>query len=488
MSPWLGAAILVAGFVSFIQLLGLVKKSNEVILLARRSLEIIRSSMQSNDEKEKALQRNSLKLFGLFLFIALGGAVAVLLPIGLLWLCDYIGWLSLSAVLDTALSPAFIIMSSLLMVFAFIRNHHKSSSTAVETNRYSRLDRILHQVAFKTNTAQIALADVEDAFFAKELARCQTTRPVFITALPRAGTTLLLECCAGLPEFAAHCYRDMPFVLIPCLWNRFSKSFQRPVESHERAHGDGMPINPDSPEALEEVIWKNFWQQHYHKDRIVPWDREENEEFDEFFRSHMRKIILLRSTAIAPSVRYLSKNNANIARTRVLSKLFPDSTILVPFRDPLQHAASLRKQHLNFLRIHEMDSFASEYMKAIGHFDFGQNLRPIDFDGWYDKRQSRNADSLAFWLEYWAASYKYLLSINDHNLYFISYEGLCASPENGFRTIAEVLEIRDPEALLVHASRLNPPKQLPIDAEALPELLLKEVQCTLAHLHENALN
>ena len=93
----------------------------------------------------------------------------------------------------------------------------------------------------------------------KELASYSNERPVFITALPRAGTPLLLECFASVPEFASHCYRDMPFVPIPCLWNRFSSNFQQAMESQERAHGDGMQIIPDSPEALEEVSWKIFF-------------------------------------------------------------------------------------------------------------------------------------------------------------------------------------------------------------------------------------
>ncbi len=32
--------------------------------------------------------------------------------------------------------------------------------------------------------------------------------------------------------------------------------------------------------------------------------------------------------------------------------------------------------------MHARDPFARRYMEAIGHYDFGANLRPIDFDGW----------------------------------------------------------------------------------------------------------
>lgn len=349
MSQWLGAAILVIGFVCLFQLLGLVEKSKDVVSIATDSLNIIGSPSLSDEQKESELQQNSLKLFGAFFILAGGGAIAVGLPLGVIWIGELLGWLSLAATIDTTFSPWFLIASSIVVIAALcLKPSKQRSSNTSPASSYSPLDRTLHQVAFKTYTAQIGLADAEDAIFAKQLAKLKIDRPVFITALPRAGTTLLLECCASSPEFASHCYRDLPFVLIPCFWQRFSKVFQQQVEDRERAHGDGMKISPDSPEALEEVVWKTFWQRHYHRDRIIPWDYEVNEEFEEFFRSHLRKIIFLRQQDSTGCPRYVSKNNANIARIQILNKLFPDSIIIVPFRHPLDHAASLLQQHCNF--------------------------------------------------------------------------------------------------------------------------------------------
>ena len=39
--------------------------------------------------------------------------------------------------------------------------------------------------------------------------------------------------------------------------------------------------------------------------------------------------------------RYLSKNNQNIRRLKLISDIFPDSRILIPFRNPIQHSFSL---------------------------------------------------------------------------------------------------------------------------------------------------
>ncbi|NEQ72176.1 MAG: hypothetical protein F6K23_03250 [Okeania sp. SIO2C9] len=498
MSHWIGATLFVVGFLILVQRFQLVEKSKETTAIGSSCLDVIRSSELSEEEKESLLQKNAKHLFGLFFILAFGGIASVVLPLGLLWLGEQLGWLSLDAVFKTLLSPVFLIISTVLAVIVLFLKPRQAQTTQqqsggeasgrVQASNFSGLDRALYYLAFNTSTAQIALADMEDSMFSKELSSFSTERSIFITALPRAGTTLLLECFASTPEFATHCYRDMPFVLIPCLWDRFSKSFQKTVESQERAHGDGMQVTPDSPEALEEVVWKTFWKRHYHKDRIIPWDNERDEEFEEFFSSHMRKIILLRKQQGAEGSRYVSKNNLNIARTMMLNQLFPDSIIIIPFRDPLNHTASLLKQHRNFLRIHQEDSFASDYMRAIGHYDFGQNLRPVDFDAWFDQRQSKDTDSLAFWLEYWVASYKHLLAQESNFLNFLNYDAFCEHPENGLRVLADIVDSSNPEALMASATRIHHPRPKEIDTSAISSSLLEEVNFVYAQLKDKSIN
>ena len=487
MIPWMAAGFLVVGFVVLAHLCGMVEHSKTVVTVSRRSLAVIRNASLGDDAKEAALQKDALQLFRLFLVLAFGGAAAVLLPVGLVWLCDRLGLLSLDEAFRVAFSPAFLIISGILATIALFWSSKKKHET--NAKKYSSLERILHHVAFKTNPAQVALADIEDRMFAKQLAPCKADRPVFITAIPRAGTTMLLECCAAVPEFASHCYRDMPFVLIPCLWNRFSSGFRRSGQLQERAHGDGMLIDFDSPEALEEVLWKTFWRRHYRPDRIVPWRNDEaDDEFKDFFRSHMRKIILLRRRENPAEARYISKNNLNIARVAVLRRISPHSVIVVPFRDPWQHADSLLKQHRNFLRIHKEDPFASEYMRAIGHYDFGENLCPVDFDGWLDRRQSQQTDTLAFWLEYWVVSYRRLLAENADLVHFLNYDALCENAEQGMRLMAEAIGSRDVDALLSAAKKIRPARPRDVEAETVPASLTQEVDRVYAWLREAAIN
>ena len=244
-------------------------------------------------------------------------------------------------------------------------------------NSYSRLDRIMHGMAFSTIELQKALADIEDRLYASRFSQVQIDRPVFITSLPRAGTTLLLEIVASLDAFASHTYRDMPFLLTPMLWNSISRPFHKPGAVVERAHGDGMTVGYDSPEAFEELLWRAFWPGKYRRDRIEPWQADDLDpygEFEQFMRSHVRKLIALR--AGSRPARYVSKNNANIARIPKIRSLFPDAVILVPFRNPVDHTGSMLRQHLGFLEIHANDEFARRYMEYTGHFDFGPTSSP----------------------------------------------------------------------------------------------------------------
>lgn len=476
MIVWIAAVLLVVAFIAVLKALQLNQRGNRIVEIALDSLEILSSSQLSDEQKESGLQKNSIKLFGLFLQLIFGFLVALALPLGLLWLAAQFGLVSLRSVLNLTVSRLFLLVSTLLVAAWLFFQYRSNSDSGAQTNSYSALDQALHRMSFKTYATQVSVAKVEDKLFYKQFSRFRVDKPVFITALPRAGTTLLLECLAGVPEFAAHCYRDMPFVLIPCFWNSYSRIFQRRVESRERAHGDGMQVSVDSPEALEEVIWETFWEKHYKPDRIIPWGLEQKKDFNDFFRSHMRKIIFLRRPEYVGFTRYISKNNANIARTATLRKSFPDSVLIVPFRNPLHHAASLLQQHLNFLKIHETDPFSVEYMKAIGHYDFGKNLCPIDFDNWLDRRQSEDSKSLTFWLEYWVACYQHLLENNYYGIHFLDYDMLCEDPKKGLGYITEIVESNSPDTIIDKASLIGKPRPKQIDTTFVTKSLLQQVK------------
>ena len=341
-------------------------------------------------------------------------------------------------------------------------------------------------MAFATAGVQVDLADLEDRIFRKQLADVAVRRPVFITALPRAGTTLLLQLTSGLDEFASHCYRDMPFVLLPLLWDSLSRGFRQQAAPSERAHGDGMLVDLDSAEAFEEMLWKAKWPGHYRSDRIVPWGACDDADAASFFSRHMKKIVTLRQRRQGTLPRYISKNNCNIARIACIRDCWSDADIVVPFREPLQHATSLLRQHRRFLQIHANDSFAQEYMKGIGHFDFGANLRPIDFGGWMSKTRHSDPETIGFWLEYWLAAYNCLLAERADEVHLLPYDFFCANPDEGLHWLADTIGVIDRASLVARRAEVRVPLPHTVDLAGVAAPLIEQVTATYRSLLSRA--
>lgn len=387
--------------------------------------------------------------------------------------------------------------------------------------RYSRSARVLHRLAFASPAAQRGLADLEDRLFAGRLAAVTVERPVFLTGVPRAGTTLLLELLNALPSFVSHTYRDLPFLFAPLLQDALTRKFRRPGAAFPRAHGDGMTVGLDSPEAFEEVFWRAFWPERYRGGRIEPWtadDAEARPEFGRFLARHLRKLAALRAlpptlpptlprtlpptlppeTAGRPRrARYLSKNHANLARLPLLARLFPDAALLVPFREPLAQTASLLRAHLAFERIHAAEPFSRRYMRDLGHYEFGANLKPLTFGGRRPPRRSprkgangpdgapdppaarrrlrEEARSPDYWLRYWRDAYAEALRGPADRIAFSDYDRCCAASGPALRRLADRLGIPAPEAdrLAAAGLRFRSPNPCPDDfaARASPSLV-----------------
>ncbi len=341
--------------------------------------------------------------------------------------------------------------------------------------QYSGLDRAIHNLAFGSKTLQEILLDIEKSLCSKQWAGVQAKKPIFITSLPRAGTTIILEALHRLPALATHTYRDMPFIQTPVLWAKLASTFRRQSSpQQERAHGDGLTVNEDSPEAFEETLWLRFFPERYSDKFISLWDEKAvNSCFEDYFREHMKKIVLLRCPLNLENGRYISKNNANVARTEALKAMFPDACIVIPLRHPVEHAISLLRQHKNFSAQHKTEPFARKYMNDIGHLEFGELHRPILFAETTDKTDNLSVDSIDYWLAYWVAAFEHLSL--QQNIDFLSYESLCTSGADGFATLCQHLEIQATASDITQAATLfrPPPPNRSNDYVTDPVLLEK---------------
>src|SRR5262245_57481160 len=111
------------------------------------------------------------------------------------------------------------------------------------SNNYNFVDRALHYFAFGAPFVQKVLCELENDMFQSELERVGSAGEIFVTGLPRAGTTLVLELLYATGEFETFTYRDMPFIMAPLLWDKLSGSFRKAGDKVERAHGDGMTVS-----------------------------------------------------------------------------------------------------------------------------------------------------------------------------------------------------------------------------------------------------
>ncbi|MGH8185342.1 MAG: sulfotransferase [Steroidobacteraceae bacterium] len=354
------------------------------------------------------------------------------------------------------------------------------------SSNYSFVDRALHYLAFGAPFVQKALCELENDLFKSELERVGSAGEVFVTGLPRAGTTLILELLYGTGEFETFTYRDMPFIFAPVLWDKISGSFRKPGDKVERAHGDGMMVSFDSPEAFEEVIWLAFSRRAIVDERTLsPVGREAvTEELASALQSSICKLLLCRARAQSGPTkpRYLSKNNANISRVAVLTELFPTAKIIIAFRDPAAHVGSLMTQHRRFLDEHAADAFSRRYMEWIGHYEFGANFRPINFSGWLDGQPVPTTPDASFWLRYWNAAYGHALEHRTSSVLFDDFDQLLEEGAVALERLAEALALAEKAKFAAAGVGLRAPRTKPVDLCGCPADVRRAAQDIHARL------
>jgi hypothetical protein len=243
-------------------------------------------------------------------------------------------------------------------------------------------------------------------------------------------------------HFRSLTYLDMPFVLMPNVWKRFSSPKKVPA-SKERAHKDGILVDFDSPEALEEVFWKVFCEKEYiFNDKLQL--HHVNDSILEKFKKYIYNVLL--SSDSPNKTRYLSKNNNNVLRFDYIHKVFPKACFVIPFREPLQHALSLLKQHTHFSEIQAEDKFTLDYMNWLGHYEFGLNQKTflLKDDKVFKEMSLYKKTDINFWLLNWKNYYQYVNNHHMVNSFFLSHEKLSSDPSGVLSKLFSILDIQLP--------------------------------------------
>ncbi|MFX1507039.1 MAG: sulfotransferase [Promethearchaeota archaeon] len=300
--------------------------------------------------------------------------------------------------------------------------------------------KFFHQFSFLANVVHT----VESFQLKKKLENTIIDRPIYITGLARAGTTITLEMLNKHPNVAAHRYLHMVLPYTPH-WTQNIANYvpiimKTPVE---RVHKDRIAVTRDSPEAVEEIFWQKYFPETYdEKSSNILDEKVQNPQFEAFYRNHLKKLLINRKVT-----RYLAKNNYNVARMEYLQKLFPDLKFIIIIRNPFDHIASLAKQDSVLKELEQNDPRLLDWTKIIGHREFGTAKICINLNNpeiikeirslWNNKDTYMNG-----WAIYWTETYSYIHKRLQTNpklakaSLVVHYEDLC---ERSAMTIDQII-------------------------------------------------
>src|SRR5437660_12798063 len=108
-------------------------------------------------------------------------------------------------------------------------------------------------------------------------------------------------------------------------WWRLTTARRPPTAPRERAHRDKVLISPESPDAVEEMLWMAFFPRCHDPSVSNQLTAESSHPaFETFYRAHLGKLQLAER-----ATRYVAKANYHVARLAYLVRLFPDAKIIL---------------------------------------------------------------------------------------------------------------------------------------------------------------
>lgn len=308
--------------------------------------------------------------------------------------------------------------------------------SAAPLQDYSRTEKLLHWLALQPESVRRMSFDLERQFYLPDDVEAAASGSVYVCGLARSGTTLVLQLLDQLPCFRSLTYRDMPFVLAPNLWRRVAGLSQRSAALFERAHGDGVMVGYDSAESFEEVFWRTF-SRSADPSAEGYGSCEVDDEALKLFAQYRAMVANPRGQG-GERKRYLSKNNDNLLRFHRLAE-DPTATVLLVYRNPIDTALSLHRQHMRFMERKD-DPFVARYMGWLGHHEFGPGHMPFSVV----KRAidpALDANRPNYWLDYWIKSHEYISEINSNRVMLVNYESLIINPSLVLNYIVQAINL-----------------------------------------------
>ncbi|MHA1885067.1 MAG: sulfotransferase [Promethearchaeota archaeon] len=285
-----------------------------------------------------------------------------------------------------------------------------------------------------------------------EINNLTVDKPIFITGIARAGTTIVLEMLSKHPELASHRYKHLIIPYIPHWFSeiiKFTPFYKKPFE---RLHQDGIIVTRESSEAVEEIFWQAFFENSHteHISNIIEKNIS-NPRFERFYQTHIKKLIYNQATS-----RYIAKNNYNLTRLEYILKIFPNAKFLLLIRNPLNHVASLIKQSKLFIQLERKKILLHDWLSMLGHHEFG-NWQTCINAGDFEIIQNihnlwrKKSTYVKGWAYYWNSLYNYIADNLDRNkklrnaTLVVRFEDLTETPVVIIDKILDHTELQKPQ-------------------------------------------
>ena len=391
------------GSSGFIALYFLRLNRNNFYSLALASVGLLDDILKTEDDDEKLIrvQRKTKELIVLLIKVFI--LIFVCITIFLIWIFFFELILSIDLNKNNPSIIAFSVGASIPFLLPI-----KNSSS------YSEVSQLFHKLTLDNPNLGLRLLQREIKKYSSKSEKKE--KFLIVSGLARSGTTSMMNALSKNQIFDSLSYSNMPFLLSPKTWGKVYRPSGK--KRKERRHGDGIFVNENSNEALEEYFFKSILKDSF----ITSSSLVKHALSEESYELYLRYQGLI---SASPKRYYLAKNNNMLLRYESLRNFNKNFIFLLLFRDPLSHAFSLYQMHNNFSSEQEKDPFIIEYMNWLVHHEFGLNHKYFDLD---KSKLDGDKSTLNYWLKIWINFYRYAEKIKDANTYFICYETYCEKP------------------------------------------------------------
>jgi hypothetical protein len=111
-------------------------------------------------------------------------------------------------------------------------------------------------------------------------------------------------------------------------------------------------------------------------------------------------------------------------------------------------------------------------MDDIGHLEFGQLHRPLQFAGMDDVRARYQPDTLDYWVAYWELAFTHVLRYRP-SIVLISYEMLCANGQAAMPALADRLGLSADALTIALGDQMRAPRDHSPDTSVTDRELLR---------------